>query len=110
MKLLKYYYKTGVDFTSVSRAAFVLADPKSTKRHRWLDCLFALLVSLHVKAYCKYVGEIDPRTGPKQELNSATEGKWKRELVSLEAVSASVNSSNLYVSQIFTLSLGKETR
>ncbi len=32
--------------------------PQSAKRHWWLDCLFALLVSL--KAGRKHVGEIDP--------------------------------------------------
>jgi len=42
-----------------STATFAHADPKSTKRHWLLDCLFALLGSVHVKAACKHVGEID---------------------------------------------------
>jgi len=32
-----------VNFTNVLQAAFRFADPKSEKRHWWLDCLFALL-------------------------------------------------------------------
>jgi len=38
----------------------IRVDPKSTKRHWQLDCLFALLGSMCVKAVCKHVGEIDP--------------------------------------------------
>jgi len=34
-----------VDFTHIFGASFARADPKSAKRHRWLDCLFALLGS-----------------------------------------------------------------
>jgi hypothetical protein len=41
---------TGVNFTNILPAAFALADPKSTKWHWWLDCLFLLLGSLFVKA------------------------------------------------------------
>jgi len=48
------------DFTSVLWAPFTRADPKSAKRHWWLDCLFACLGSEHVKALRKHVGEIDP--------------------------------------------------
>jgi len=50
----------GVNFTNILRAAFALKDPKSTKRHWWLDCHFALLGSLPVKAFRKHVGEIEP--------------------------------------------------
>ncbi len=48
----------GVDF--ILQAAFMLADLKSTKRHWWLDCLFALYGSALVKAEGKHVGEINP--------------------------------------------------
>ncbi len=41
-------------------ADFSWADFKSAKRHWQLDCLFALLGSVHVKALHKYVGEFDP--------------------------------------------------
>ncbi len=34
-------------------------DPKSAKIHCFLDCLFALLESLSLKAARKHVGEID---------------------------------------------------
>ncbi len=40
-------------------ATFTNTDSKSAKRHWWLDCLFALLGSGHVKAALKHVGEID---------------------------------------------------
>ncbi len=49
----------GADFTNILQAAFMHGDPKSAKRHWWLDCLFALLGSECVKASCKHVGEID---------------------------------------------------
>ncbi len=35
-------------------------DPISAKRQWWLHCLFVLLGSVHVKAWCKLVGEINP--------------------------------------------------
>jgi len=49
------FLSTGVNFTNVLQVAFVLADPKRTKRHWWL---FVLLVSAHVKVALKYVDEI----------------------------------------------------
>jgi len=42
------------------REAFTCIDPKSANRHWSLDCLFALLGSVHVKASRKHVGEINP--------------------------------------------------
>jgi len=51
---------SGVDFTNILRKAFTLADPKSAKRYWWLDCLFRLLGSAHIKAAHKHVGKIDP--------------------------------------------------
>ncbi len=43
-------FSLGVDFTNVLQTAFMHADLKSAKRHRWLECLFALLGSACVKA------------------------------------------------------------
>ncbi len=40
--------RLGVDFTNILSSAYVCPDFKSTKRHWWLDCLFALLGSAHV--------------------------------------------------------------
>ncbi len=48
---------SGVNFTSN-----LWADIEMIKRHRWLDCLFALLESAPVKAASKHVVEIDIRT------------------------------------------------
>jgi len=53
--------RSRVDFTNILQSAFTRADPKSSKRHWWLDCLFALLESACAKAALKHVGEIDPR-------------------------------------------------
>jgi len=47
-----------VNFTNILSATFAGANPKSAKRHGWLDCLFALFGSSLVKGACKYVGEI----------------------------------------------------
>ena len=44
-----------VNFTNVIRTAFSTRDPKSAKRHWWLDCLFVFLESLPLKAACKHV-------------------------------------------------------
>jgi len=41
---------------------FHTTNPKSAKRHQWLDCLFALLGSACVKTACKHVGDIDPNS------------------------------------------------
>jgi len=49
---------------NILKATFMLADPKSAKRHWRLDYLFALLVSACVKVAFKHVGEIDPRCCP----------------------------------------------
>jgi len=54
----------GVDFNNILWAALPHSDPKSTKRHWWLECLFALLGSVRVKAAPKHVGEINPRSHP----------------------------------------------
>ncbi len=45
----------GVDFNNILWAALPHSDPKSTKRHWWLECLFALLGSVRVKAAPKHV-------------------------------------------------------
>ena len=50
----------GVNCTNVKQVAFLRAVPKSTKKHLWLDSLFALWGSLQVKAGSKHVGDIDP--------------------------------------------------
>ncbi len=46
--------RAGVDFTKVLHTSFVQTHPKSTKRHWWLDCLFALLGSVSVKLLIKH--------------------------------------------------------
>ncbi len=46
----------GVNFTNILQAAFTYEDPKSAKKHRQLDCLFALLESALIKAARKHVG------------------------------------------------------
>ncbi len=45
---------------NVLQAAFMLKDPKSAKRHLWLDCLFPHLVSALIKAAHKHSSLIDP--------------------------------------------------
>ncbi len=52
---------SGVNFTKVLLEAFMRKDPKSTKRHWWLDFLFALFGSSCIKTGCKHVGEINHR-------------------------------------------------
>jgi len=58
--LVKLTTGTGVDFINILHTAFTCADPKSAKRHWWLDCIFALLGSWQIKAARKHVGEINP--------------------------------------------------
>ncbi len=53
--------ESDVNFTYILQAAFMQTDPKSTKRHWWLDCLFALLGSAPIKVARKNVGEIELR-------------------------------------------------
>jgi len=55
-------FRGHVNFSNVLRAAFAPVDTEKAKRHCRLDCLFVLLGYAHVKAACKHVGEIDPRT------------------------------------------------
>jgi len=59
------FIKAGVNFTNVLCVQIpkVQKDSQDTsaKRHLWLDYLFALLGSVHVKAALKHVGEIDFR-------------------------------------------------
>jgi len=45
----------GVNFINILLAAFIRADFKSTKWHWWLDYLFGLWGSVHVKAARKHV-------------------------------------------------------
>ena len=47
--------------TNILRAAFTRADPKSAKKDSQLKQLFALWVSVIIKAARKHVDEIDPR-------------------------------------------------
>jgi len=47
------------------------------KRHWWLDCLFALLGSAHVKALHKHVGEIDPRSKLTRLMSLVEKLLWK---------------------------------
>ncbi len=48
--LLQIFTIPGVDFTNILWAALTCKDPKSSKWHCWLDCLFALLGSACIKA------------------------------------------------------------
>ena len=56
--LYKYYSNPGVNFTNILWAAFMRADPKSAKKT--VKQLFALLGSVHLKAACENIDEIDP--------------------------------------------------
>jgi len=49
-----------VDFTNVLWAAFTRIDPKSAKRHWWLDCFFALLEYACVNASHKTLVKFTP--------------------------------------------------
>jgi hypothetical protein len=52
---------TGVNFINILRAAFMLAGPKNTKQHCWLDCLFlALLGSAGAKASQRTLMKLTP--------------------------------------------------
>ena len=51
---------SGVNFTNILCAAFMLTDPKSVKKTVNSSSFFALLGSTGVKALSKYVDEIDP--------------------------------------------------
>jgi len=48
----------GLNFTNVLLKFFSHSDPKSTKRHWSLNCLFAILGSACLKAVLKHDGEI----------------------------------------------------
>ena len=50
----------GVDFTNILRAAFTIADPKSTKKLLDLTVFFALLVSAGVKAARRMLMKLTP--------------------------------------------------
>ena len=54
---------SGVNFTNILRAAFVLADPKSTKKLLNLTVFFALLVSAGVKAARRTLVKLTPGLG-----------------------------------------------
>ncbi len=64
----------GVDFTNFYKKLFKWKDPISAKRHRWLDCLFALLGSVSAKATHKHIGEINTWL----QLKKTVKIKWKR--------------------------------
>jgi len=49
-----------VNSANILRAHLTHADPKSAKRHWWLDCPFALMGSALAKAVRKHVCEMDP--------------------------------------------------
>jgi len=50
----------GVDFTNVLQAAFVCADPKSTKRQSSCQSFFVLLGSAHAKAAHRMLMKLSP--------------------------------------------------
>ncbi len=49
-----------VNFIIILEAIFARADHKSAKRHQLIDCLYAFLGSVGIKAGHKNVGEINP--------------------------------------------------
>jgi len=49
-----------INFIHILQTAFLLKDPRSEKRHWWLNCLLVVLGSLPVKAMHKLVVEIHP--------------------------------------------------
>jgi len=53
MKVCECDEMTRDQFHQYLWAAFANADPKSAKKHWWLDFLFALLWSACIKASCK---------------------------------------------------------
>jgi len=69
-----------VDYTSILRAAFTLVDPKNEKIHWWLDCRFALLESVSIKAVCKMLVNrplrVDPSFGKIEFGMNPTWGIW----------------------------------
>jgi len=57
---------------------FYTRRSQEQKIHLWCNCFFALLGSAHVKAVCKYVGEIDPAFffGPQSLVQILTKKKF----------------------------------
>jgi len=53
-------------------------DPKSARRHWWLDCLFSYLGSERIEILRKHVGEIDPLVwlNAFQNIFASKELKW----------------------------------
>jgi len=58
--IFQRWWRAGVDFTHILRAAFTHADPKSTKIQSSHPCLFSLLGSVHIKAACKMLVKSTP--------------------------------------------------
>jgi len=65
---------TGVNFINVLRAAFALADPKSTKKTDNLTDFFALLGSACVKAARRMLLKLTPDVVGKLNLAKLVEG------------------------------------
>jgi len=51
---------SGVDFTNIVHAAFMLTDPKSAKKTNSLTVFFALLGSARIKTYRKMLEKLTP--------------------------------------------------
>jgi len=54
---------TGLNFINVLLTAFTLIDPKSIKRHWWLNCIFTLLGSTRAKAVQRTLMKLTPGVG-----------------------------------------------
>ncbi len=69
-----------LNFTNRLHAAFESIDPKSTKRHWWLEYIFVLLGSAHLKAACNHVSKIEKQGRSKGRAAGAgaLSGKYKR--------------------------------
>jgi len=61
-----------LDFANILRAAFICADPKSTKNAVKLSVFFEHLRSACIKPLSKHADEIDPRCQIHQHLTCRT--------------------------------------
>ncbi len=59
---MEQIYSLGVDFINILQAAIMSLDAKSANKDYQVISQFALLESTDVKAACKQVGEINPRS------------------------------------------------
>jgi len=63
-----------VNFTNFFWTAFMGEDPKSAKIYWWLDCLFYLLGSAHVKAFRKTLVKLTPDDWKSRHVGGTSSG------------------------------------